>query len=370
MKLVCPTQLTFTTKQACGRQLFGSSGHCYWHTEGIEKYDSEQTSLHFGPGVSFRTALEAEVAAGRSMELAFLVSAPLGGSFLSTGSNLRGAIFIRANLADARLSYSNLSGANLSFCNLQNAYLSDCDLTDTKFIGAKLFNTKFRNSGLTTCSGLSKQLFRGLRWGWCPEYRMFEEQPVQSEAVYRSLASRFASEGLLDDASWATYRACLMKHAVLRHKLSFTQFWAEEVVTAMMNDPNRAMTLMQSMPGISPRKRSSALFLGRAGIFLEWLRSLTLRIIVGYGEKPLRVLWFGVAMILFYACVYSFCGAIGDRSFESCLYFSAITFTTVGYGDLVPHGVFRLLAASEALLGILLCGLFLFCLGRRSVGRP
>ena len=40
--------------------------------------------------------------------------------------------------------------------------------------------------------------------------------------------------------------------------------------------------------------------------------------------------------------------------FEDALYFSTVTITTVGYGDFVPLGVNRWLAALEAFLGMLI----------------
>jgi hypothetical protein len=40
----------------------------------------------------------------------------------------------------------------------------------------------------------------------------------------------------------------------------------------------------------------------------------------------------------------------------SALYFSAVTYTTTGYGDLVLPQEWRLLGAIEALTGILMCG--------------
>ena len=43
-------------------------------------------------------------------------------------------------------------------------------------------------------------------------------------------------------------------------------------------------------------------------------------------------------------------------SAESSFYFSAVTYTTVGYGDLVPPQQWRLLAGVEGLTGILMCG--------------
>jgi voltage-gated potassium channel Kch len=40
----------------------------------------------------------------------------------------------------------------------------------------------------------------------------------------------------------------------------------------------------------------------------------------------------------------------------AALYFSAVTYTTTGYGDLVLPEEWRLLGAVEALTGILMCG--------------
>ena len=42
---------------------------------------------------------------------------------------------------------------------------------------------------------------------------------------------------------------------------------------------------------------------------------------------------------------------------ESSFYFSGITYTTVGYGDLVLPKEWRLLGPVEGLTGILMCGL-------------
>ena len=43
-------------------------------------------------------------------------------------------------------------------------------------------------------------------------------------------------------------------------------------------------------------------------------------------------------------------------SFENCLYFSAETYTSLGFGDITPAGPLRLLAGVEALNGLLLIG--------------
>ena len=55
-----------------------------------------------------------------------------------------------------------------------------------------------------------------------------------------------------------------------------------------------------------------------------------------------------------WAVVYVWDAAIPDL--QSAIYFSAVTYTTTGYGDLVLSKEWRLVGAIEALTGILMCG--------------
>ena len=59
------------------------------------------------------------------------------------------------------------------------------------------------------------------------------------------------------------------------------------------------------------------------------------------------------------------------RSWESCLYFSATSYSTVGYGDIVLPPVWRLLGPVEAIMGVLMCGISvsaLFAIATRLIG--
>jgi ion channel len=61
-----------------------------------------------------------------------------------------------------------------------------------------------------------------------------------------------------------------------------------------------------------------------------------------------------LAEIAVWGVFYLATGAFEDAS--SAFYFSAVTYTTTGYGDLVLPQAWRLVGGIEALTGILMCG--------------
>ena len=67
------------------------------------------------------------------------------------------------------------------------------------------------------------------------------------------------------------------------------------------------------------------------------------------------VVFLHLLQILVWAFMYAWRGAMPD--FTTAAYFSAVTYTTAGYGDLVLPEEWRLVGGVEALTGILMCGL-------------
>jgi len=61
-----------------------------------------------------------------------------------------------------------------------------------------------------------------------------------------------------------------------------------------------------------------------------------------------------IVEIAVWAVAYVWQGALSDMS--TALYFSAVTYTTTGYGDVVLPEAWRLDGGVEALTGILMCG--------------
>jgi hypothetical protein len=72
------------------------------------------------------------------------------------------------------------------------------------------------------------------------------------------------------------------------------------------------------------------------------------------GRVVLIMYLVGVVEVLIWAAAYLTFDVI--EGFEKAIYFSAVTFTTLGYGDVVLDGSRRLLSALEAINGIMMFG--------------
>jgi len=84
---------------------------------------------------------------------------------------------------------------------------------------------------------------------------------------------------------------------------------------------------------------------------------LVVVILAAFVAHAVEMALYGVALYILVAWLGtgSLTGTAGF-SLASCLYFSAETYTSLGFGDLTPVGPVRLLAGVEALNGLLLIG--------------
>lgn len=102
--------------------------------------------------------------------------------------------------------------------------------------------------------------------------------------------------------------------------------------------------------------------------FLLWGEFFIGRLLFGYGEKPLRPLCVGAIVVFICGVIFWVTKGIDHNppcSFLSSMYFSIVTFTTLGYGDLKPAPGMRWLAGTEAFLGAALMALFIVALSRK-----
>ena len=100
------------------------------------------------------------------------------------------------------------------------------------------------------------------------------------------------------------------------------------------------------------------------------------RLLFGYGERPIRVLIASAVIILLCGMFYSSSLAVLSFRFETDqaslrffegLYFSTITFTTLGLGDIYPEVdlMTRVVTMIESLCGVCLMSLFVVSLAKR-----
>jgi uncharacterized protein YjbI with pentapeptide repeats len=114
----------------------------------------------------------------------------------------------------------------------------------------------------------------------------------------------------------------------------------------------------------------------------------------GYGERPVRVIGASLVIILLGATLFFFCGiehfdgsvyATGRASiiqypfnisgiksasledFGYCVYYSVVTFTTLGYGDIHPLGLSHVFAAIESFIGAFFIALFVVVFARKMI---
>ncbi len=110
-----------------------------------------------------------------------------------------------------------------------------------------------------------------------------------------------------------------------------------------------------------------------------WLASKLVSGLCGYGERPTRVIFWWLAFVFIFATIY-FSGQLIAPSdggeieyntwggFLTCLYFSVVTFTTLGFGDIQPvTDAGRAVAGVEAFTGAFMIALFVLVLGRKMI---
>jgi hypothetical protein len=248
-----------------------------------------------------------------------LVGADLSHSDL-THCNLRGADLTKAKLVNSRLWNVDLTGANLS----------EADLTGSDLSNTCLYNTRLWHADIKDVKSLSVRNFSP-RALLSVGAKIDEGGLVSSEESYRALKNYFLHNGMYNDASWAAFKEKTMERLMLKKSRSW-----------------------------------------------HYIPSLFMDISCGYGEKPHRIVLSALLTIFGFALLFwSLKGIVSSvdptstLTWSDYLYHSAVTFTTVGYGDLIPKAssYLRLMAATEAFLGVFLTGLFIFTLARKYSAR-
>jgi len=121
---------------------------------------------------------------------------------------------------------------------------------------------------------------------------------------------------------------------------------------------------------------SSSLFDMNKGIkevlkrLLQWLALTISSVVWGHGERPIRTLFAWLFIIFGSSLVYTQGTLLRDGvafkpGFLDAFYFSIVTFSTVGYGDITPLGFTKVIVIMELFLGMFITSFLLVALTRK-----
>lgn len=106
----------------------------------------------------------------------------------------------------------------------------------------------------------------------------------------------------------------------------------------------------------------------------RWMNFIFGDLLCKYGTSFNRVLIWSLGVIFLCGALFSHSNSLlfhnkplPDNSFLDSLYFSIVTFTTLGYGDYHAIGPMRFLAASESFIGATLMALFTVIVARKII---
>lgn len=94
-----------------------------------------------------------------------------------------------------------------------------------------------------------------------------------------------------------------------------------------------------------------------------------MRITSDYGRSFSRFFFWAGGVIACFAMLHWAAGSLSKPGLPEALYFSVVTFTTLGYGDIHPVSpIGMLLSGIEAILGVFMIGLLVALISRRAIG--
>jgi len=351
---------------------------------------------HGGPeGLDLR---EADLRQASLSELdlrgAELSDANLQGAYLSD-ANLQEATLSDANLQGAYLSDANLQEAHLWRANLQEAHLSDANLQEATLGGANLHNANLHNANLERADLSDANLERAdlrianlqgayLSVANLQRAVLFGAKLQRADLSNANLQGAYLSDANLQraDLRQADLRRACLADASLRDANLEGANWGNYIVGeeiagdfAPAASAYRALKQWHTEAGMYDiagefhyREMEARRKLAWKERLLPYALSMyLLRSLYGYGERPVRVIGWVVAVILGFALGHWLSGTVSG-GFLDTLYYSAVSFTALGYGAWAPEPqgwAGRFLGVGESLLGVFMMALFLVTFTRK-----
>jgi len=290
--------------------------------------------ISFGSLSLIRADLARLDLSGSDLSSCDLSGADLSGTRL-VGANLSEATLFGTNLAGAELLGANLEGANLTDATLQNAGLGKVRAANAQFFNTTATNATFTGADLTNAD------FRASRL----EGTRMKETTLQSASFDGSkLSGADLSDSPVDGAS---FRDTDLTDTKLR---SVTGYQTADWIGADLRDVDFTGAWLLRRHALDENYLHE--FRNQSDRH-EWLYKLWW-VSSDCGRSVLRWTTWTVVIAMIYAFAYTLVDidwGANETSF-SPVYYSVVTFTTLGYGDVLPGSTpAQLLAVSEVILG-------------------
>lgn len=292
------------------------------HFPGISDEEVEDcVDLRGAPlaGFDFRVAIQ-EDDEGYTEEIAILSNIHFEGANLKHCSFEDGKIH-DCFFEDADLTHAELKNASLNTCNFQSS-----DLTGANFNGTKLINCDFTDTTIKDITTSTTIVDQKSNFG--KELRSEKDQNYHFASIeYKQIKEMYKNSSL----------------HTLADKYHYKEMCAKRKLTSLTNP-------------------------------MRWLNYIFGDLLCKYGTSFIRVL-LGCAIVMIGCAVLFTVNSsllfhnqpLEVHSFWNSLYFSIVTFTTLGYGDYHAVGAMRFIAALESFVGAALMSLFTVIVARNII---
>jgi len=279
-----------------------------------------------------------------------------------------------SNLDGLDLSDTDFKGSDISNSDLSESVLFSCNFSDVNFDGAKLIGADLRESNFRAAQLDRARISEGTRFlgqknsehSILP--RLKKDREIHDPNFPRERATSDIPSSF--DICKSVYRSLEdLGRANARPSLERKAF-------VLRQDAQRCHYQSEIKNGKIPR---------RVYRLITWTKAECSRWLFLYGESPWRIIFWSAFSIISFAILYSLGGwvrSVGPSGLgqattwsdiaanpavaRELIYYSTLTFTTLGFGDFRPVGFGQVLSTVEAALGTVFVALLVFVLGRRA----
>jgi uncharacterized protein YjbI with pentapeptide repeats len=250
----------------------------------------------------------------------------------------------------AIMSNIHFEGANLKHCNFEGGKIHSCNFEDSD-----LSHAEFKNSSLNDCAfqdaDCTSLNLRGAKLINCN----FSEASIKDIILDTTIVDQKTTFGrILKSEKDASFHFASIEYKQIKEMYKNSSLHSEA-------DKYHYKEM------VAKRK------INKITNPLRWLNYFFGDLLCKYGTSFIRVLLWSALLIFTCAILLNVNNSLHyqnqptDPSFLEALYFSIVTFTTLGYGDFHAVGLMRFVAAMEAFVGAALMSLFTVIVARNII---